>query len=44
VGGVKVDFEDDPVIVNVSMSPTTVQITNTAADRRVMLRTIIYPS
>jgi hypothetical protein len=28
----EVDFEDDPVIVNVSMSPTTVQITMTAAD------------
>jgi hypothetical protein len=28
----EVDFEDDSVIVNVSMSPTTVQITMTAAD------------
>jgi hypothetical protein len=28
----EVDFEDDPVIVDVSMSPTIVQITMTAAD------------
>jgi hypothetical protein len=28
----EVDFQDDPVIVDVSMSPTTVQITMTAAD------------
>jgi hypothetical protein len=28
----EVDFEDDPVIVDVSMSPATVQITMTAAD------------
>ncbi len=28
----EVDFEDDPVIVDVSMSATTVQITMTAAD------------
>ena len=28
----EVDFEDDPVIVNVSMSPTIVQITMTVAD------------
>jgi hypothetical protein len=28
----EVDFEDDPVIVDVSMSSSTVQITMTAAD------------
>ena len=28
----EVDFQDDPVIVDVSMSATTVQITMTAAD------------
>jgi hypothetical protein len=28
----EVDFEDDPVIVDVSMSPTTVEITMTATD------------
>lgn len=28
----EVDFEDDPVIVDVAMSATTVQITMTAAD------------
>ena len=28
----EVDFEDDPVFVDVSMSTTTVQITMTAAD------------
>jgi hypothetical protein len=28
----EVDFEDDPVIIDVSMSPTTVQITVTVAD------------
>ena len=28
----EVDFQDDPVIVDVSMSATTIQITMTAAD------------
>jgi hypothetical protein len=30
----EVDFQDDPVVVDVSVSPATVQITMTAADPR----------